>query len=264
MYPQPEQYQIVIEGMAYRTDLETLKQWTREGRVGPYTMVTRGTGSPMAARETPELREFFQPSRPGPAVAAPPPVRPTVGYGAPMPPYQQPYQQQSYQPSYSPHAGAAAPMVPRPVPVFHVSAHDGPFPNETHRKNPRYRRAVGLVWIGSIPGLILASLFVLLGFWVVFMAADFQVAPGGIDIRVLIVCVSVLFFTLNLGLHFKSRVCAVLLFLWMALAWVGIMVNNPLSLGVIILPILLILYLCALAGTFSYQSFKYEVETGRI
>lgn len=265
MYPQPEQYQIVIEGTAYRADLETLKQWTREGRVGPYTMVTRGTGSAMAARETPELREFFQVFRPGPTAAAPPPVRPTVGYGVPTPqPYQPSYQQPYQQQPYSPHSGYAAPMVPRPVPVFRTSAHDGPFPNETHKKHPRYRRAVGLVWLGSIPGLFFACLVVLGGFWAAYLTADLPSFPGGINPRILIVFISVLFLALNLGLHFKSRVCAGLLSLWMTLAFIGSLVTDPLGLANFFLPVLLLFYLCSVVGTFSYHTFKFEVETGRI
>lgn len=258
MYPPSDQYRIVIEGTVYQADLQTLRQWTSEGRVGPYTMVTRGTGSPMAARETPELREFFQPPRQSPAAAAPPPVRPTVGYGAPT------ASPQPYQPPYAQGAGYVAPMMPRPVPVFHVSAHDGEFPNETHKKHPRYRRAVGLVRLGSVPGLFFSVLFVLGGFWVAYLTADLPELPGGINLRGLIVLCSVLFFVLNLGLHFKSRFCAVLLCLWMGLAFIGNLVNNPLSLAIIILPIILLAYLCALVGTFSYHAFKFEVETGLI
>jgi hypothetical protein len=260
MYSPSGQYRVIVEGVAYQTDLETLKQWVREGRIGAYMLVTKDGGSPMAARETPELREFFQPARPAPP---PPPVAPPPRANVPPPSQPSPYQQ-PYQPIRAAQPGYVAPMPPRPVPVFRTSAHDGPFPNETNRKHPRYRRAVILVWLASIPGLLFSILFVLGGFWIAFLTADLPAIPGGINIRALIVFCSVLFFFLNLGLHFKSRACAVILFLWMSLALIGNLINNPLSLAIIILPIIMIVYLCAIVGTFSYHAFKFEVETGLI
>ncbi len=249
MTPNNEFYSVTINGTAYPADLNALRQWVMEGRIGPYMPVTRVGRPPMVARETPELRDLFQPPPVAPLPEPPPAYRPPT-----MPPTM-------------PHAGQSFSGVPMPRPVapaYHVSAHDGPFPNETHKRHPRYRRAVSRIYWGSIPGLILSGLMVLFGFIAAATLSFPTEKLGGFNPVLIVVGISVLFMALNLGLHFGSRVCAALLFLWMLLALTANLVNGPTIIGILVTSFMGIAYFSAFFGAFDYQAFKYEVETGRI
>jgi serine/threonine-protein kinase len=72
MVPTGSLYHVIVNGMAYPTDLPTLRQWIQEGRIQPDTLIGKGTMKPIAAREVPALREFFA-VPPPPAYAPPPP-----------------------------------------------------------------------------------------------------------------------------------------------------------------------------------------------
>src|SRR2546426_7603068 len=52
-------WQVNVDGKIYETDLEMLKQWIAEGKVGPTDPVRKGTLSWIAANRAPALRGAF-------------------------------------------------------------------------------------------------------------------------------------------------------------------------------------------------------------
>lgn len=251
MTPNDELYTVTINGTAYPADLASLRQWVMEGRIGPYMPVTRNGRSPMVARETPELRDLFQPPPVAPPPANIPIPSPTFSTsGAPSAYHPQPVYQ------------AAAPR-PFAVPKFY-NEYAGDFPNARHKKDSRYRAAVRLFRYTAVTCLILSS-FMVLGGLVLFLS-PVRVVNGnvGVDPGVLLLVVSLLFFALNLGLYFGSRACAVLLFIWLFFAFIGNLLTDQSSASVLLALFLDGLFFLSIIGTSNYQSFRKQVESGQI
>ena len=61
-----EKWQVLVQGIPYDSDLETLKGWLIEGRVQPTDRVQKGTLPWTAARNVPALREACAQSQPPP------------------------------------------------------------------------------------------------------------------------------------------------------------------------------------------------------
>lgn len=103
MVPTGSLYHVIVNGMAYPTDLATLRQWIQAGRVRPDTLVGKGTMKPIPAREVPALRDCFTQAAP-PSYAPPTPP----SYAPPQPQnsgYSQPYAPPTPPPSYAPPSG---------------------------------------------------------------------------------------------------------------------------------------------------------------
>jgi hypothetical protein len=241
MTPADDRYEVIINGAAHSVDLETLRQWAREGRVAPNTVVTQGMKPPFPARHIPELREHFQQTGP----VMPPPFRPPV-YDTPS----SPSSSQTRSRAESPHTGP-------------VSMYQGDFPNERHRKDPRYKAAMKYIRRASWTGMIVSIPVFLLGLLALTVPSsqlpenEFGVHPG-----ILLVGVSALFFLLNRGLHHANRLCAVLLFLWYVGGLAINFVTAPNIVGLVVGGAMTLLYLCALIGAFEYHAFRKDVESG--
>lgn len=127
MVPTGSLYQVIVNGMAYPTDLPTLRQWVQQGRVRPETLVGKGTMKPIPAREVPALRDCFAQVAP-PSYAAPNPP----SYAPPQPQnsgYSQPYPSQTQPPpSYAPPSGGfTQPYAPPSNPQLQNSGYSQPY-----------------------------------------------------------------------------------------------------------------------------------------
>lgn len=146
-------FQVVINGSVCSADLETLRQWVRDGRVGPNTVATRDDGPPFPLRHLSELREEFQatiPLPPGPfrAAAQPSPISSATA----VPPRPSaPLTLPSFQAETRSEARKAIPN----------SVYQGDFPNEQHRKDPRYKAAMKYIRRASWTGMILSAVLFL-------------------------------------------------------------------------------------------------------
>jgi uncharacterized membrane protein len=80
-----EQYFVVApDGKEYGpADLETLRQWVREGRVVKASHIKKGSGGTTFAGKLPELLDLFPPREPGAETAAPPALPSTPAVALP-------------------------------------------------------------------------------------------------------------------------------------------------------------------------------------
>ncbi len=138
MVPTGSLYQVIVNGMAYPTDLPTLRQWVQQGRVRPETLVGKGTMKPIPAREVPALRDCFAQAAP-PSYAAPTPP----SYAPPQPQnsgYSPPYASQTQPPpSYAPPSGGfTQPYAPPSNPQLQNSGYSQPYTPATPPSPPAY------------------------------------------------------------------------------------------------------------------------------
>ncbi len=81
MSAQEQYFVVAADGKEYGpADLETLRQWVREGRVVKATHIKKGSGGTTFAGKLPELLDLFPPREPAAEASAPPglPAVPTV------------------------------------------------------------------------------------------------------------------------------------------------------------------------------------------
>ncbi len=278
MVPTGGLYHVIVEGMAYPTDLDTLRQWIQQGRVTPETLVGKGTMKPIPAREVPALREFFQ-------SAAPPPYAPPTGY---PPPYQQPAPPQPYPPQYqqpyappsSPayapptssygaapaYSPAAAPAPYGQAPVYgtvpaYVNSYEEPFPNARHKQDPRLTDALKKIKTGWIMGVIVG----ILTFLIVTVVVVTNTSIAGLNVFSYLDVVIV--FGLSFGIYRNSRVCAVLMVMYYILNKIIMLASapsGPNAVGGILVPIFITIgFVQAAIGTFKYHELKAEAESGQ-
>lgn len=138
MVPTGSLYHVIVNGMAYPTDLATLRQWVQQGRVRPETLVGKGTMKPIPAREVPALREAF-------AQVAPPTYAPPTppSYAPPQPQnsgYSQPYVPPTPPPpSYAPPSGGyGQSYAPPSNPQLQNSGYAQPYAPPTPPSPPAY------------------------------------------------------------------------------------------------------------------------------
>lgn len=255
--PKEVLFQVVVNGAVCSADLETLRQWVREGRVGPNTVATRDDGPPFPLRHLAELREAFQatiPLPPGPpsipspvsASAASATATPTTS-GRPV----------LTLPSFQSETRSSAP------PPSPKSMYQGDFPNERHRKDPRYIAAMKYIRRGSWTGMILAGILFLGGGLALTVPADqFPVSPFGIHIGLVYLAFATILFLVSRGLHSANRLCAVLLFLWFGAGLAQNLFVYPNLLGGVLSFLVTLLYLGSMIGAFEYHQFRKAVERG--
>jgi hypothetical protein len=247
-------FQVVINGSVCSADLETLRRWVREGKVGPGTVVTRDDGPPFPLRHLAELKDDLQSSIPTASgalrmPASPPPAASPASASIP---------------------GVSAPLVSSPLhsgSEFRSSepkrGSEGPFPNERHRKDPRYIAAMKSIRRASWTGTILSVPVFLLGVLALTLPGVQLPATGlGIHPGVWVLALGGLLLLLSRGLHKGSRVCGALLFLWFGAGFFFNLFVLAHLLGSLVQGGLTFLFLCGLIGTFELRQFRREAERG--
>jgi hypothetical protein len=248
-------FQVVINGSVCSADLDTLRQWVRDGRIGPSTVVTRDDGPPFPLHHLSELKEDLRSSIP---TASAPLRMPSA------PP-----------PSMPPPASVSAPLVSAPLlpptssrePESRAyrpgSADRGDFPNERHRKDSRYISAMKSIRRASWTGLILSVPVLLLGLLALTVpAARFPVTISDIHPGILILGLGGLLLLLSGGLHKGSRVCGALLVLWFGTGFFYNLFVLAHPVASLAQGMMTLLFLAGLIGTFEFHQFRKDVERG--
>lgn len=261
--PRDVSFQVVINGTVHSADLETLRQWVREGRVGPGTVVTRDDGPPFPLRHLAELKADLQSSIPGPTsslrmpesapTAAPPP--PVVS----LPPVAEPVNL-----SAPPFSAALQPKAePRTSEPERASQKESP--NERHRTDPRYISAMRSIRAASWTGTILSIPALLFGLYALTIpAAALPPTPEGIHPGVLILGLGGLLLLLSQGLHRGSRLCGVLLLLWYFAGFFFNLFINTNLVGSVVLALMTLLFFGGLIGAMELHQFRREVGRGKL
>lgn len=251
-------FQVVINGSVCSADLDTLRQWVRDGRIGPSTVVTRDDGPPFPLRHLAELKEDLQSSIPTASAPLRMPSAPIVS----APPMSVPAPA-----SISPPLVSPLPPVLASPPEFRASQPQGApgeeFPNERHRQHPRFKSAMKSIRRASWTGMILSFLLLLIGVLALMIpVARFPETIWGFHPGLVVLAWGGLFLLLSGGLHKGSRVCGALLALWFGFGFFYNLFVMAHLVGSIVQAGMTLLFLGGLLGAFELHQFRKEVERG--